>query len=80
MSSRRFVAIVLAVSLAPALTALGEQRALLVGVGKYSAPGIDLPAIDLDLERMQETLNLMDFEDSQIRTLLDEEATANNVI
>jgi hypothetical protein len=71
---------VLAVSLAPALTALGEQRALLVGVGKYSAPGIDLPAIDLDLERMRETLNLMDFQDSQIRTLLDEEATANSVI
>ncbi len=80
MWSRRFIAIVLAMSLAPALTAQAEQRALLVGVGEYSAPGIDLPAIDLDLERMQETLNLMGFQNSQIRTLLDQEATAKNVI
>lgn len=57
-----------------------EQRALLVGVGKYSVPGIDLPGIDLDLERMQETLNIMGFDDSQIRSLLDEQATSKNVI
>jgi hypothetical protein len=61
-------------------TALAEQRALLVGVGKYSVPGIDLPGIDLDLERMQETLNLMGFEDSQIHQLLDDKATSKNVI
>ena len=51
--------------------AAAEQRALLVGVGKYAVPGIDLPGIDLDLERMQETLNLMGFDDSQIHQLLD---------
>jgi len=39
--------------------AIADQRALLVGVGKYSVPGIDLPGIDLDLERMHETLILM---------------------
>ncbi len=60
--------------------AFAEQRALLVGVGKYSAPGNDLPGIDLDLDRMRDTLNVMGFEDSQIRSLLDEEATAANVI
>ncbi len=60
--------------------AMAEQRALLIGVGKYSVPGIDLPGIDLDLERMQETLNLMGFEDSQIRQLLDAKATSKNVI
>ena len=60
-------------------TALAEQRALLVGVGKYSVPGIDLPGIDLDLERVHETLNIMGFEDSQIRHLLDSEATSKNV-
>jgi hypothetical protein len=63
-----------------ATLAFGEQRALLVGVGKYAVPGIDLPGIDLDLERMNETLNLMGFEDSQIRHLLDERATSDNVI
>ena len=57
-----------------------EQRALLVGVGKYSVPGIDLPGIDLDLERMRETLILMGFEDSQIRSLIDSQATSGNVV
>lgn len=60
--------------------ASAEQRALLVGVGKYSVPGIDLPGIDLDLERMRENLKLMGFEDSQIRSLLDDQATSGNVI
>jgi hypothetical protein len=61
------------------ICAAAEQRALLVGVGKYSVPGIDLPGIDLDLERMRETLILMGFEDSQIRSLLDDQATSKNV-
>ncbi len=61
-------------------SAFAEQRALLVGVGKYSVPGIDLPGIDLDLDRMQDTLNIMGFEDSQIKRLLDEEATSKNVV
>ena len=60
--------------------AFAEQRALLVGVGKYSAPGNDLPGIDLDLDRMRNTLNIMGFEDSQIHSLLDEKATAANVL
>ena len=60
--------------------AAAEQRALLIGVGKYSVSGIDLPGIDLDIERMQETLILMGFEDSQIHTLQDAKATSKNVI
>jgi hypothetical protein len=73
---------VLAISVFLTLASAGtsaEQRALLVGVGKYSVPGIDLPGIDLDLERMRETLGLMGFEDSQIRSLLDDQATSRNV-
>ena len=64
----------------PAMAALAEQRALLVGVGKYSIPGIDLPGIDLDLERMHDTLNLMGFDDSQIHSLLDDKATSKNIV
>lgn len=60
--------------------ALAEQRALLVGVGKYAVPGIDLPGIDLDLERMREVLNLMGFDNSQIHQLMDDKATSTNVI
>jgi hypothetical protein len=61
-------------------TVQAEQRALLVGVGQYVTPNIDLPAIDLDIERMHETLTRMGFEDRQIRTLVDGEATSAAVI
>lgn len=62
------------------VASFAEQRALLVGVGKYVTPGIDLPAIDLDLERMRDTLKLMGFEDRQIHSLQDDAATSANVI
>jgi len=80
MISRTSRAIAMLLALLPVVAPLAEQRALLVGVGKYSVPGIDLPGIDLDLERMHETLNLMGFEDSQIRELLDAKATSKNII
>ncbi len=80
MFSRTSTAIAILLTLLPVVAPLAEQRALLVGVGKYSVPGIDLPGIDLDLERMHETLNLMGFKDSQIRELLDDKATSKNVI
>ena len=60
--------------------ALAEDRALLVGVGKYQRPGNDLPGIDLDIDRMQDTLGIMGFEPSQVRVLMDNEATAANII
>lgn len=56
-----------------------EQRALLVGVGKYEIEKLNLPGIDLDLDRMQDTLKIMGFEPHQIRTLADSEATSSNV-
>ena len=65
--------------LAPQAARAG-QRALLVGVGKYAMPGIDLPGIDLDIERVREMLNRMGFDNSQIHTLMDEQATSTNVI
>lgn len=78
---RLLYALIIAASLSLATAPTNaEPRALLVGVGKYSVPGIDLPGIDLDLERMRETLNIMGFEDSQIRSLLDDQATSSNVI
>ena len=76
----RFALVLLsALSMAP-IAGRAEQRALLVGVGQYETPGIDLPGIDLDLERMRETLARLGFEDRQIRTLIDSEATSANVI
>lgn len=71
-----FIAMSIALACSPAIA---EQRALLVGVGKYQLPDADLPGIDLDLERMREALFVMGFEDRQIKSLLDEEATAMNI-
>lgn len=79
MIMRFLVALAITILLA-SNPAFGEQRALLVGVGKYSDPAHDLPGIDLDVERMRDTLNVMGFEDAQIHTLLDEQSTAANVI
>jgi len=62
------------------IPAQAEQRALLVGIGQYAEPGIDLPGIDLDLERMRETLVRLGFQPQQIRTLQDADATSTNVI
>ena len=76
------IALTLFIALSIALIgnpAAAEQRALLVGVGKYQLPDANLPGIDLDLERMREALNIMGFEERQIKSLLDEEATAANI-
>ncbi len=77
MMKRHVVALGLALiaALLAAQPAHAEQRALLVGVGQYQTAGIDLPGIDLDLERVRDTLIRMGFKDSQIRTLRDGEAT-----
>lgn len=75
---KSFVA--LSLLLLPVAGAYAEQRALLVGIGRYATPGIDLPGIDLDLERMHETLIRMGFTDGQIRTLTDEQATSTRVV
>jgi len=57
-----------------------EQRALIVGVGRYDLPEINLPAIELDVDAMHQMLNLMGFEDRQIHILQDEAATSTAVI
>jgi hypothetical protein len=79
MMKRHLVAFAITILLTSNLV-FAEQRALLVGVGKYSDPAHDLPGIDLDIDRMRDTLIVMGFEDSQIRSLLDEQSTAANVI
>jgi hypothetical protein len=61
-------------------SAFAEQRALLVGVGVYERSDLNLPGIDLDIERMVDTLKVMGFEESQMRILADADATAANVI
>ena len=59
--------------------ALAEDRALLVGVGKYRLPGNDLPGIGTDIEIMKEVATRLGYEAQQIRVMLDHEATLANV-
>ncbi|WP_035052779.1 caspase family protein [Andreprevotia chitinilytica] len=59
--------------------AYAEERALVVGVGKYQMKGNDLPGIDLDVAMAKKILKLQGFRDDQIRVLQDEQATAANI-
>ncbi len=79
MNDKPALALVLALALAPTC-GFAEQRALLVGVGKYQDSDLDLPGIDLDLERMRDTLGRLGFQPQQIKTLQDDQATSANVI
>lgn len=59
--------------------AAAENRALIVGVGKYRTPGNDLPGIENDVARMTEVAQRMGFTSSQIKVLLDSQATFDNI-
>jgi len=64
------------VGLQPAMAA---DRALLIGVGKYQDERNNLPGIDLDVGMMKEVAESLGFAPSNIRTLMDQEATLDNV-
>lgn len=74
-----FLSAIAVLAVLTTMVAHAEQRALLVGVGRYDNPEHNLPGIDLDLQTMEDTLQVMGFEPSQIHSLLDEQATAANV-
>lgn len=59
--------------------AFANDRALLVGVGKYNDPRANLVGVDLDIEMMKDVASLLGFRDSQIRVLQDEQATLQAV-
>lgn len=57
-----------------------EDRALVIGVGHYQNSEIrDLSGIDIDTQHMTQVLKLMKFKDSQIKVLLDRDATYANI-
>lgn len=84
---RRFSGGTLAVCLLPMLLAAGlmappargEDRALLIGVGKYADPSNNLPGIDLDVEIMQEVTRLLQFRPEQVKVMADREVTLRSV-
>jgi hypothetical protein len=62
-----------------ASTARGEDRALLIGVGRYAHLDNRLNGVGLDLNMMAETAQLMGFSQKAIRVLKHENATYANV-
>jgi hypothetical protein len=66
-------------SLALASTARGEDRALLIGVGRYAHFDDRLNGVSLDLDMMTEMSLLMGFQKKTIKILAHEQATTANV-
>jgi hypothetical protein len=60
-------------------TARGEDRALLIGVGRYAHFDDRLNGVSLDLDMMMETAQLMGFQKKGIKILDHEQATTVNV-
>ncbi len=74
---------VLALSLCLSLISAGpspaEDRALLIGVGRYRISEADLPGVDQDLAMMREVARTLGFAESQIKVLVDSEATLDGI-
>jgi hypothetical protein len=62
-----------------ASTVRGEDRALLIGVGRYAHFDDKLRGVDLDLDMMLETAQLMGFQKSGITVLKHEHATTAGI-
>lgn len=77
----RFAAILLlALVLAlPVETVSAADRALLVGVGKYQLRGADLPGIEKDIAMMRSVAQSLGYQKSEIKVLLDEDATLKKI-
>jgi len=52
-----------------------SDKALLIGIGKYQDASVNLPGIDLDVNRMHRLALSMGFKPEQIHSLQDEQAT-----
>ena len=60
-------------------TAHAEDRALLIGVGKYRMESANLPGIDLDIGMMKEVAEGLGFKPAGIKVVMDQEATLEGV-
>ena len=58
---------------------LAADRVLLVGVGQYANPAYNLPGIDLDINVMQGVVQQLGFKNTDVKVLMNEQATLVNV-
>ena len=68
-----------AILAAMATLTAAEDRALLIGIGKYKLPKHDLPGIEKDIRAMTEIVRDIGFETSQIKILVDSDATLDGI-
>ncbi len=59
--------------------ASAEDRALLIGIGRYRINKAPLPEIEKDLDRMRTVAGVLGFAESQVRVLSDREATLDGI-
>jgi len=52
-----------------------KDRALLVGIGKYQNQIESLPGVQIDIENMRQSAQLMGYDDEQIKVMMNEEVT-----
>ena len=58
---------------------LQENRALIIGVGKYQVESNNLPGIDKDVQMARKIAQALGFKPQQIKVVMDEQATLENI-
>ena len=62
-------------TLALSEASLAENRALLIGVGQYQVANANLTGVEEDIAMMREAVRILGFDDSQVKVIMDSEAT-----
>lgn len=75
---KRIALPLLLLTLAAGETALAEDRALLIGIGKYRVAE-ELPGIDADIAMMRDVVRRLGYADSQVKVLTDSDATLEGI-
>ncbi|NWH05992.1 caspase family protein [Desulfobacter latus] len=75
----RGICLILICLLLSAWPAFAENRALIIGVGKYQISSGNLPGIDKDVEMAKKVAQAIGFKSHQIKVLRDEQATLDNI-
>lgn len=75
----RGIFLILICLLLSAWPAFAENRALIIGVGKYQVESNNLPGIDKDVEMARKIAQAIGFKPQQIKVVMDEQATLKNI-
>lgn len=71
--------ILISLSLMMLSSAFAVDRALLIGIGKYQNQIEDLPGVSVDIENMRQSAQLMGYDESQIKVMMNEQVTLANL-